>query len=192
MLPLSLFESLKIGFAISKIGFIDIGVVLALVGGAVIGYTRGLAEQITKFIALIVTTVVTLHYYERVAALITSNSIVPPVIATVLTFILLAAITNVVSKIILMVFSKLITIQFVYFIERFFGSLIGAIRFLIICGMISIAASLLSLPAVDNLFKVDSISGPVLIKICPYVHDYSVYFTNAMVSGFKREQKPQS
>ena len=191
MVLLQFFESMKMGFAVSKLGWIDLALLVALVGGAVVGYTRGLADQVTRFISLLVTIVVTLHYYERVAALITQNSSVPPVFASMTTFFLIGVFTNVVAKLVFIVFSKLLTVQFVYFLERIVGSILGALRFVLLLSVISFFVSLLAMPRVNKLYKADSLSGSALLAVCPYVHDYSVYFIKAMNSGFKKVQSEQ-
>jgi len=187
MLLLQLFESMEIGFTVSKLGWIDLGLIVAIVGGTVIGYTRGLSDQVARFIALVITTVVTFHYYERITALITQNSAVPPVFASMTTFFLLAVVTNIVAKLIFIVLAKLLTVQFVYFLERIVGAFFGALRFVLLFSLISVFVSLLKHPVVEKLYSEESLSGPAVIQLCPYVHDYSVYCVKAVSSGFNKD-----
>jgi membrane protein required for colicin V production len=180
---------MKVGFAVSQLGWIDLGLLIAIVGGAVIGFTRGLTDQIARFVAILITIVVTLHYYERVAALITQNSAVPPVFALMTTFFLIATLSNVVAKLFFIVLTKLLTVQFVYFLERIVGSFLGAIRFVLLFSLISVFISLPGHPVIEKLYKEQSFSGPTVMKICTYVHDYSVYCVKAISSGFDKEIK---
>lgn len=186
MLLLQLFESMKMGFVISKLGLVDLGLMIAIIGGTVIGYMRGLNDQVTRFISLCVTVIVTMHFYERIAALITQNSAVPPVFALMVTFFLVAILTNVVAKLIFIVISKLVTVQYIYFLERIVGGIIGAIRFVLLFSFISVFVSLLAHPEVDKLYKEESLSGPALLKICPSVHHRALSFFTAASSGFKK------
>jgi len=183
MLLLQLFESLKIGVFVSKMGMVDLVVLIILLFGACVGFMRGLSHQFPRFVALWVTVVVTFHFYERLSALVAQHSSIPPLVATMASFCVLAIGSNIVVKLINSVIKKIVTIQFVYIVETVGGLCMGVLRYVLLLSLLAQFLVLLALPITQQVFSEQSVSGPLLVKIGTYVHTYTITVLSAFANS---------
>ncbi|MBU1862182.1 MAG: CvpA family protein [Candidatus Omnitrophica bacterium] len=172
MILLQLFGSSKIGMLLSHLGFLDIALVVVLVLGVIVGYVRGFSHQFPRFIAIIITIVVAVHYYDRIGSLVVAHSIIPKDIAQLVSFLILAIGANVVTRLILIVIQRIGNVTFVYFWERIVGGLVGALRFVLLLGLVIFFINILTIPIIDNFMKQPSHSGQKISNLCMNVHDY--------------------
>ena len=187
MLLLRLFEAIKMDIAISQLGWIDFIIAIVLLLGAIIGFTRGLSHQLPRLIALIATTVVSIHYYDRISQLVTEHSTISPIVSQMASFFLLAIGTNLVAKLIFSVCAKLGHVDFVYTLERIGGIGMGVCRYLLLLSLISYFINILSVPVIEELYSTRSLGGKMILEFCPQVHDYTVATVKALATGLQPE-----
>ncbi len=185
MLLLRLFEAIKMDIALSQLGWIDLVVVILLILGAIIGFTRGLKHQFPLLISLVATAVVPIHYYDRISQLVTQHSSISPVVSQMASFFLLAICTNLVVKFILTLCAKLGNIDFIYSVERIGGSLIGICRYILLFSLISFFINILTLPVINELYSTRSLSGHMIMNLSPKVHDYSVSVIKGLIKEIR-------
>ena len=187
MLLLSIFESIKVDFVLSQLGWIDLVIAILFVLGAIIGFIRGVGHQLPRLIALIATTVVSIHFYDRISQLVTEHSSISPVISQMAAFFLLAIGTTLVANLILSLCAKLVKVEFVYALERIGGLGIGACRYVLLFSLVSFFITLLPLPVIEELYSTQSLGGDMILQLCSSVHDYSITLLKAFVTGLHPE-----
>ena len=176
MILLQIFESVKIGMIISKLGWIDLFIVFFILWGAILGFTRGLKDQIPRFITICVVIITAMHFYKPIAALVVENSSIIPVLSETVTFFLLSFGAYIVSSLTLLAIGKLGTVEFVYFLERIVGGCLGALRLFFLACLLLFFVNLLSLPIITIACNESSLSGTFALKVPQYMHDCSTKF----------------
>lgn len=187
MLSLHLFESFKMSVILSKIGLIDLIILGFIVVGAIVGFMRGLAHQLPRFMALCVTTVVSIHYYDRVSALVTNHSSITAPVAQMASFVIIGFATFIAMSLLLGLCAKGLTVQFVYFFERVVGSLIGAARFLLIFSVVSFFITIMHVPTIEKMYKEESLSGMKVVALSSYLHARSVVAVKSLFASSKED-----
>jgi uncharacterized membrane protein required for colicin V production len=154
---------------LSKVGIVDIVMLVALVWGLLIGFAKGFSRQFGKLFNLCLSITAALLLYEKVAEILYTKTIMQQPIAESLCLFVLLIVNSLIFKLLLVIFNKVVTIQFVYFIERVGGAFIGGLRYVLFFAYIANLVLLWPSDYIKPFFSDKSFAGPVIMQIIPNV-----------------------
>ena len=189
MLILQIFQSYNIGALFSAIGWVDVLLLLIFAWGTFVGFMRGLRHQLPIFIALYITVIVTMNYYERISDVVVAHSAISLTVVQIISFFLLAVGSNVLARGFFQVTKSLVEVDCVYILERFVGAIVGAFRFVLFFSLLSFFVNILELSTIQRLYIGESIAGPAILTMCPRIHDCTVRVVKAVYKEITREKK---
>ncbi len=169
---------------LSKLGIVDIVTVIVLLWGLLIGFVKGFAQQFGKLFNLCLSATISLLLYEKIAELIYTRTIMQQPIAESLALFVLLIVLSFIVKIFLVFFNKIVTVQFVYFIERVGGSLVGGLRYVLFLAYIANIILLWPSDYIKPFFSDKSYSGPVIMKVVPTVKSQTDVLKDFLVEKY--------
>ncbi len=169
---------------LSKVGVVDIVMLIALVWGLLIGFAKGFSRQFGKLFNLCLSITAALLLYEKTAEILYTKTIMQQPIAESLCLFILLIVNSFIFKLILVIFNKIVTVQFVYFIERVGGAFIGGLRYVLFFAYIANLVLLWPSDYLKPFFSDKSFSGPVIEKIIPNVKVQTDVFKDLIVEKY--------
>ena len=122
---------------VSKFNWIDILIIICILRLSYIGLKRGLAIEAFKFVNLIFCSFAALHFYTILARLINSKLTALPIeAAKILSYSLLCFIITIIFRIIREGFFAMMTVESITSVSKICGFILGAVRGVIISGLI--------------------------------------------------------
>ena len=113
------------------LGYIDILVILFMLWGLFEGFVKGFSVQVSRFIAMVLGITAGLILYEPFAKSLAAQTLVNEFILGSLILFFTSTILAFILRVLFAVIGKIVSFQFVYFIERILGSLLGGIRYIL-------------------------------------------------------------
>jgi uncharacterized membrane protein required for colicin V production len=187
MIPLTLFDSLNMGIIISKLGVVDFVVCGFIVWGVIVGFSRGLSDQLPKLCMLIIASIVAFHFYPMVSGLVAGTAPNLTVVLDIAAVLVLILATYYCIRFVLLLSKNLVTVQYAYFVERVGGGLVGAFRYVLIFSIISYFLVMLQVDKIVLAYNEQSLAGNFLSHFCVYVHDYFVKGLQALIAAYSQK-----
>ncbi len=156
---------------LSQINWIDIVVLILLIRTSYVGLSRGLTKDFFSFLAIIITTCFSIHYYELLAGFLTSHmDFLNNKTAILLSFMLLVIGSLLIFKIFVYLISQLIKIEFASFLEKIGGLIIGIVYGFLLSSLLIIILSFSETDYIQGSLR-RSWSAPFIIEIAPRTYD---------------------
>ncbi|MFC1809031.1 CvpA family protein [Candidatus Omnitrophota bacterium] len=174
---------------LSKVGVVDIVLFVTLLIGIIIGFIKGFSRQIGKIINLCLSIIIALVLYQRVAQFVYSRTIMQQPVAESLALFVLLILSLIIVKLFLMIVSKIVTIQFVYFVERLGGALLGALRYVLLLCYMAHLVLLWPSDYIESFFTEKSYSGSVMMEVIPKVKVSTDAFKAAVRSKYFSQEE---
>ncbi len=140
---------------------------LAALWGAAVGFRAGFFPELLRIAAYLVTVIVTFHYYEVLAQMLTLRTFLNLTTATAVSFFVLLAGVFVLSKLAVAIFLKLLKVGKGGFMYKFIGLVLGACRWLILLSLAFMLIDFLPLAPLKTDIHERSIVGPQVSRIAP-------------------------
>ena len=156
---------------LNQINWIDIVVLIILIRTSYVGLSRGITKDFFSFLAIVVATCLSIHYYEKLAGFLAGHlDFLNQKTAILLSFILLVAGSLLILKIFVFLISRLIKIEFASFLEKIGGLIIGIVYGFLLSSLLLIILSFSQTDYIQGSLK-RSYSAPFIIKIAPRTYD---------------------
>lgn len=156
----------------SRINWVDVIVIIIMLRTSYVALQDGLSHEIFPLIASIFTVITGLHYYDKIAYLISRNVVgLPAEVLKPISFILLVLVVWFILKLIRSILDKIIKVSWHPLIEKFGGLICGIIKASIVTSIILIILALIPLPYLQTSIREKSLTGMYFLKIGPTIYE---------------------
>lgn len=156
----------------SRLVWVDYLVVIAALWGAYVGFKSGFFPELLRIAAYLVTVIVTFHYYEALAQVITIKTFLNLSTATAVAFFALLVGVFTLSRIVTMIFLKLLKVGSGGFLYKLTGMMIGICRWVILLSLAFMLIDFLPLGPLKTDIHERSVTGPEVSKIAPMLFGF--------------------
>ena len=157
---------------ISRLTWVDYLAMIAVLRGAYVGYKSGLFPEILRIAAYLVTVIVTFHFKEPLAQLITLKTFLNAATAGAVAFFSLLVGVLFLTKLVTALILKLLKIGDGGFFYRLLGLVIGACRWVILLSLLFMLIEYSPLSSLRADIRNRSVTGPEIAKIAPMLFDF--------------------
>ena len=150
---------------------VDIGALVLLILGTILGFRRGLSGEIARFVGTIAAFVLGYFLYSPTGAWLVDHTRLSTGTANVTAFILIVALVLLGSLLIRLVLRSIMKISFEGNIEKAGGCISGFIRYAILVLIIFIAMNLVKQEFLNRVFGKESVIGSVVVRFIPEIKE---------------------
>ncbi len=150
---------------IKNINWLDIIVLVIVVRGIYMGAKRGLTAELFNFFGIIISLILAVQWYSRIADVLILNFSLPIWLSKFLCFIVIVQIIRLVFKYSLTFLLKILNIQFIPQLERIGGGVVGFGRGVIVSGILMLTFSFIPNDYMRESIETKSFTGSFLIKV---------------------------
>ena len=129
--------------ALENFNWVDILLILLLLKTVYVGARRGLTAEFFKLIGTVLSLVLGLHNYNRIATALVEYINIPIWLSQFVILVIIVLLIRVIFKYIVLLLLKFLKIQFVLQLERIGGALVGLVRSFLIGGLLLLILSFL-------------------------------------------------
>ncbi len=157
---------------LSRINWVDILILILLFRISYIGFIRGLGSEIIPLAGIIVTLIISLHYYPQAGTLISNHTPLPKSCSDLICFITLVLLTKYLFNVFdVIIIRKVISIQLAFLLDKIGGLIFGVIRGTLFVSIVLIGLLLVPSDYIQKSVKIDSFMGRKFIEIGHNIHD---------------------
>ena len=150
----------------------DYVALIAVLRGCYVGYKSGLFPELLRIAGYLITVIVTFHFHETLAQLLTLKTFLNSATASVVAFLSLLAVVFLLTKLVTKLLLKLLKVWQGNFIYRLSGLTIGAFRWVILLSLLFMAIDYMPLAPLKTDIHQRSFVGPKISQIAPMVFDF--------------------
>ena len=161
---------------LENFNWIDIVVLVLVVRGIYLGIRHGLTAELFNFIGILVSLVLAVQYYSQIADALIINFGLPIWLCQFLCFVIIAQLIRLIVKYCVILFLRVLNIQFVPHLERIGGGVVGLGRSIIISALLMLSLTLLSSGYMTGSIYDKSFSGSFLIKVAERTYRSLVFW----------------
>lgn len=148
---------------------VDIGALVVLILGTIIGFRRGLSGEIARFIGTIAAFTLGIYYFKPFSSWVVDHTRMGEEIADVAAFILIVGAILLVTLIVRLILRSIMKISFEGNLEKGGGSLAGLVRAAILVLIIFITMNMCRNDYLNKAFGKESVIGSVVIRYMPLI-----------------------
>lgn len=156
---------------LSKLTWVDYIALVALLRGLYVGYKAGFFQELLKIVAYVVTMVLTLHFYERLAQQLTLRSSLNESTANIAAFTVLLVGLYGGLKLVRMVLAKVLKLG-EGGAQKVFGALLGGARLLVLLSFFFMLIDSTPLKELKTDVHTRSLTGPYLSQAAPMLYEF--------------------
>ena len=157
---------------ISRLTWVDYLALVAVLRGCYVGYRSGLFPEILRIIAYVVTVVVTFRFREEFAQFLTLKTFLNQTTSDAFSFFLLIAGVFGLTKLVTLLFLRLLKVGDGNFFYRITGMIFGACRWVILLSLIFMGLDHLPLDTLKKDIRERSVTGHKIATIAPVLFDF--------------------
>lgn len=157
---------------VSKLTWVEYVALIALLRGCWVGSRSGAFLELLRIASYIVTVVVTFQFRGWIAEFLTVNTFMNHATANVVAIVFLFVGVLLFTKLITMLFVKVLKVSESGALNRIIGMFLGASRWLIILSIAFMVVEYLPMEALKNDIKRQSMFGPKIAEIAPTLFDF--------------------
>ena len=150
---------------IKNINWLDIVVLVLVVRSIYMGAKRGLTAELFNFFGILISLILSVQWYSRVADVLILNFSLPIWLCNMLCFIIIVQIIRLIFKYTLTFLLKILNIQFIPQLEKIGGGVIGCGRGIIVSGILMLTLSFVPNDYMKESIQSKSFTGSFLIKV---------------------------
>jgi len=181
-----------LGEIFQKINWVDLLVVILLIRGSYVGFTKSFGWEFFRFIGYICAILAAIYYYETASRLISDYFPVVSPISNLLSFTGIYLIILLIIKLIDFLIAKIIKIETVSAAGRFGGCLFGFFRGSLLTSLLLISLAFTPIPYFEKSIKDRSYTGGAVLKIAPFLYDKVTLLLPALKAGQRNEALSKS
>ncbi|HNV86158.1 MAG TPA: CvpA family protein [Candidatus Omnitrophota bacterium] len=161
----------------SKLGWIDVVSILLILWGLGRGLAKGLEEEFPRLVSVVFATIVTLHYYEAFARLITFENPLVQYAVKLISFILTAFLSIILTRFFFSILGSIATIKFNGVISKLGGAIVGPVRLMLFFSLVVFFLMLTPLAFFKQALGFErSVSGGLLLQASEKMHEVFLKF----------------
>lgn len=157
---------------LEKANWVDILVVILLIRGCYVGFSKGLRWEFFRFLGYIAAVLGAIYYYESIAESLGAYLPVLYPFSNLLSFSGLYLIILFISKGICALAAKIIQTEVVSAFQRLTGFLSGLARGFILSALLLISFIFTALPYFEKSIRERSYSGQAIVRIAPVMYEW--------------------
>lgn len=161
---------------ISRINWVDVLTLIILLRTTYVGLDRGFSVEIFKFLGIVLALTAGLNFYLPVSQFLTGHSFLPISLAQILSFLGLVFISVLLFKLIQLFFKAIVKTEFVKWLDKSGGLILGILRGILICGLLFISLLLLPWNYPNYSIKQRSLSGLPILKVAETFYYFTFKF----------------
>lgn len=148
---------------------VDIGALVILLLGTIIGFRRGLSGEIARFIGTIAALCLGIYFYKPFGAWIAGHTRIGEETANVIAFALMAGAVLLITLLVRLILRSIMKISFEGNLEKAGGCIAGFIRALILVLMVFMAMNMWPHEYLNRTFGRESVIGSLVVKYMPAI-----------------------
>ena len=157
---------------VSRLTWVDYLTLVAILRGCYVGYRSGFFPELLRITAYLVTVIVTLHFREPLAQLLTLRTFMNYTTAGTLSFLLLLVIVFSITKLITALFLRLLKIGEGGVLYRLIGLALGACRWVILLSLVFMLIDTSPLTPLKTDIHERSVVGGKVSVLAPTLFDF--------------------
>ncbi len=161
---------------ISRINWVDIVTLIVLLRTTYIGLDKGFSVEIFKFLGTISALALGLNFYPPISQFVNEHSFLPLYLAQILSFLGLVFICLAIFKLIHLLFKAVVKAEFVKWLDKGGGLVLGILRGVLISSLVFISLLLLPWDYPKYSIKNRSLSGEPALKIAERLYYFTFKF----------------
>lgn len=152
-----------------QVNFADVFVLLALLVGAVVGFRRGLSDQLARPLSMLLGLLATLYTYGPMESLVEMSQGLSAEMKGAAAIALTAVAAIICMVLARMLLTRLIRLFVAQESERVGGVVLGAVRAALAVLILFLLMNIMPYPSLNRIFGEDSLIGRQVVKITPMV-----------------------
>lgn len=157
---------------ISRLTWVDYLAFVAVLRGCYVGYRSGLFPEILRIVGYVVTVVITFRFHEEFAQFLTLKTFLNQTTSDALSFFLLIAGIFGLTKLVTVLFLRLLKVGDGNFIYRATGMILGACRWVMLLSLMFMVIDHLPVDTLKKDIRERSVTGPKIVTIAPILFDF--------------------
>lgn len=156
--------------------WVDIIVVIFLIRGSYIGLSRGFSVELFKFLGAIATAVLSLLYYDNLAAWLASRSFLSLQVANFISCLILIFSLLIIFRLVRILLFRVLHLELFGNLEKWGGIALGLARSIIFVSLFIYALTFLPSTYLKQSIEERSLSGPYVKEIAPKTVEFILMF----------------
>ncbi len=161
---------------LTNINWLDIVVIVLVVRGIYMGVRRGLTAELFNFFGMVISLILAVQWYGKVADVLIINFGLPIWLSRFLCFVIIIQLVRVIFKYGLTFLLKVLNIQFIPQLEKIGGGVIGFGRGVIIAATLILALNFIPNDYLKDSIQVKSFTGGFLIETAERTYTSFVFW----------------
>ncbi len=157
---------------ISRLTWVEMIVFLVTLRGCYVGYKSGFFPELLRIVGYLITVIVAFRFHEEAAQFLTLSTFLNSTTASALSLFSLLAVTFLLTKIVIVLFLKLLKMGKGGFLYRMAGLLLGACRWIILLSLIFMLIDHSPFAPLRTDIHERSYLGPEISLIAPTLFDF--------------------
>ena len=156
---------------LARLNWIDVIVVILILRTSYVAFRHGLSHEIFPLIGAVSTLILSLHYYNTLALLVTRNILqVNTAVAVFFSFLALVIIIGLIFRLLRGIVDAIVKISWHPALEKFGGLIVGVIRASVVASTVLVILALLPLPYLQWSIRDKSVTGMYFLRIGPGIY----------------------
>ena len=156
----------------SKLTWVDYIALVALLRGLYVGYKAGFFHELLRVATYVVTLVVTMFFFERVAQSLTMRTPLNVMTARIVGFCLVLVVTFILTKLIQLMLVKLLKVGEGGILNRVLGMAVGGIRLIVLLSFFFLAVDGAPVKALKEDVHTRSLTGNRISQLAPVILEF--------------------
>lgn len=157
---------------ISRLTWVDYLALIGVLRGCYVGYKSGFFPELLRIAGYLVTVIVTFHFHETLAQLLTLKTFLNSATASMVSFFLLLTGVFLAAKLVTTIFLKLLKVGKGSFFYRLTGLALGICRWVILLSLVFMLIDYSPLTPLKSDIHNRSYVGPKISVIAPTLFDF--------------------
>lgn len=162
--------------SVSRINWVDIITLIIIIRTAYMGLDEGCSVEIFKFLGIVLALAGSLNFYTPIGQFLNEHSFLPLGLAQILSFLGLVFIAVIIFKLIHLLFKALVKAEFVKWLDKSGGLILGILRGILISSLVFITLLFLPWDYSNYSIRERSLSGPPILKIAETFYYFTFKF----------------
>ena len=157
---------------VSRLTWVDYLTLIAILRGCYVGYRFGFFPELLRIAAYLVTAIVTLRFHETLAQLLTLKTFMNDATAGIVSFLLILIVVLSVTKLVTVIFLRLLKLGEGSFTYRLIGMALGACRWVILLSFVFMLIDTSPLTPLKTDIHQRSVVGQKVSALAPMLFDF--------------------
>ena len=155
-----------------SLNWLDVLVIILLIRTCYIGASTGLTNELQKSLGLVIGFVLSYRYYRGLGRYISEHSFLGITWAQLLSLIGVLIGLQLAVKLLMILLSKIVKLQFKPQVEQICGGILGCLRGIFLASVVLVVLSMLPSGYLEDSIYSRSLSGAYIVKIAVNIYEF--------------------